>query len=237
MERVVFIGDSWGRYLGEAAETGNLLQPLNAVADWQRTTFIGSTASKFVRNYDSYMDLAVEAVKKTCRLIVFSLGGNDFYNLAHFNDLSAASESFIDESFTKIRNNLISVLKELRENTSAPILFSGYDYFNIDKLVDLFTPDSRLRKLETPLFNRLMMKEGRFAAEAAATVSGVFCSVNWGLLQHNADPERYPLRGGNPNEPTPVSWIPDGMHPTKEGYRLLLLSTLKQAGILPARNQ
>ena len=237
MERVVFIGDSWGRYLGEAAETGNLLQPLNAVADWQRTTFIGSTASKFVRNYDSYMDLAVEAVKKPCRLIVFSLGGNDFYNLAHFNDLSAASESFIDESFTKIRNNLISVLKELRENTSAPILFSGYDYFNIDKLVDLFTPDSRLRKLETPLFNRLMMKEGRFAAEAAATVSGVFCSVNWGLLQHNADPERYPLRGGNPNEPTPVSWIPDGMHPTKEGYRLLLLSTLKQAGILPARNQ
>ena len=237
MERVVFIGDSWGRYLGEAAETGNLLQPLNAVADWQRTTFIGSTASKFVRNYDSYMDLAVEAVKKPCRLIVFSLGGNDFYNLAHFNDLSAASESFIDESFTKIRNNLISVLKELRENTSAPILFSGYDYFNIDKLVDLFTPDSRLRKLETPLFNRLMMKEGRFAAEAAAAVSGVFCSVNWGLLQHNAVPERYPLRGGNPNEPTPVSWIPDGMHPTKEGYRLLLLSTLKQAGILPARNQ
>ena len=237
MERVVFIGDSWGRYLGEAAETGNLLQPLNAVADWQRTTFIGSTASKFVRNYDSYMDLAVEAVKKPCRLIVFSLGGNDFYNLAHFNDLSAASESFIDESFTKIRNNLISVLKELRENTSAPILFSGYDYFNIDKLVDLFTPDSRLRKLETPLFNRLMMKEGRFAAEAAAAVSGVFCSVNWGLLQHNADPDRYPLRGGNPNEPTPVSWIPDGMHPTKEGYRLLLLSTLKQAGILPARNQ
>ena len=53
MERVVFIGDSWGRYLGEAAETGNLLQPLNAGADWQRTTFIGSTASKFVRNYDS----------------------------------------------------------------------------------------------------------------------------------------------------------------------------------------
>lgn len=237
MERVVFIGDSWGRYLGEAAENGNLLQPLNAVADWRKTTFIGSTASKFARNYDSYMDCAVKAVKTPCRLIIFSLGGNDFYNLAHFNDLSAAEERFIDESFTKIRNNLITVLRELRENSPAPILFSGYDYFNIGKLVELFTPDSRLRKLTTPLFNRLMMKEGRFAAEAAAAVPGIFCSVNWGLLQRNADPERYPLRGGNPDDPTPIEWIPDGMHPTKEGYRILLLSTLKQAGLLPEKQR
>ena len=32
------------------------------------------------------------------------------------------------------------------------------------------------------------------------------------------------------DEPTPPEWIPDGMHPTPEGYRLLLESTLKQGG-------
>ena len=231
MDKVIFIGDSWGRYLGEAAETFGTLTPMNAEPEYKDTTIIGSTASKFVRNYDSYMDRTTEILRTDPhRLIIFSLGGNDFYNLGHFNDLTVASSAFIEESFSKIRNNLISVLREIRTVSNAPILISGYDYFNITLLTDLFTPESCLRKLDTPFFNLLMTRLGRFFAEAAAAVPDARYTVNWGLLQNHADPNRYPLRGGNPDEPTPPEWIPDGMHPTPEGYRLLLESTLKQGG-------
>lgn len=233
MDKVVFIGDSWGRYLGEAAEKYGIVGKINAEAEYRSTTIIGSTASKFVRNYDSYMDRTVETLKSNPHhLIIFSLGGNDFYNLGHFNNLTEVPETFIEESFSKIRNNLISVLNEIRTISTAPILISGYDYFNITLLTDLFTPESCLRKLSTPLFNRLMTKLGRYFAEAAAVIPDARYTVNWGLLQNHADPQRYPLRGGNPNEPTPREWIPDGMHPTPEGYRLLLESTLKQGGYL-----
>ena len=143
--------------------------------------------------------------------------------------MTVASSAFIEESFSKIRNNLISVLTEIRTVSHAPILISGYDYFNITLLTDLFAPESCLKKLTTPFFNRLMTRLGRFFAEAAAVPDARY-TVNWGLLQNHADPNRYPLRGGNPDEPTPPEWIPDGMHPTPEGYRLLLESTLKQGG-------
>lgn len=232
-DKVIFIGDSWGHYLGEAAQSMKILAPLKTAPEFKRTTIIGSTASKFVRNYDSYMDITVDLLKTTPhRLIIFSLGGNDFYNLAHFNDLSSASLPFIEEAFTKIRNNLYSILKEIREVSQAPILISGYDYFNLHKLVELFSPESSLRKLSTPLFNQLMMKLGRYFAQAAALIPEARYTVNWGLLQNHADSNAYPLRGGNPNDPTPLSWIPDGMHPTMEGYALLLTSTLKQGGFL-----
>lgn len=233
MEKVIFIGDSWGHYLGEAAKKFNTLADINSEPEYEATTVIGSTASRFARNYDGYMDRMTKTVKENRhKLLIFSLGGNDFYNLGHFNDLTTASNDFIEESFSRIEKNLIFVLKEIRALTSAPILFSGYDYFNIELLTDLFTPESLLRKLSTPFFNRLMMKLGRSFAEAAAVVPDARYTVNWGLLQNHADSKRYPLRGGNPDEATPREWIPDGMHPTLEGYRLLLESTLKQGGFL-----
>lgn len=232
MNKVLFIGDSWGYYLGKAADEYKIIEKINSnwTIDYEKSAIIGSTASKFVRNYDNYMDITIEKVKDSnVKLIIFSLGGNDFYNLGHFNDLSNCEDSFIEDSYKKIINNINTIIEEIRKYNQSPIVISGYDYFNINKLVDLFTPETKLKKISTRRFNDLKILFGKKLEELSFKFENCIYTTNWGLIQNSIDNNRYSFPFGNIDEPTPLEKIPDGMHPTLDGYKLLLESSLKQA--------
>ena len=127
MERVVFIGDSWGRYLGEAAETGNLLQPLNAVADWQRTPFIGSTASKFVRNYGNQKALIAGL------LGVKDIGCDCAVSIdADLQQDENAIETFVDEY-----HKGAEIVSGIRNNRKTDTLFKKFTAICFYKLMNL----------------------------------------------------------------------------------------------------
>lgn len=201
---ITLLGDSWGVLIGPSVRSTLDAEGFSAV-DLYNDSVGGSTASQWASGtYDPTFSLFPDT-----ELVHVILGGNDL--------IAGASGDPVAVLTATIANTL-SVLGDIAAATSAPILFTGYDYVP--------TPPAGLSSADA---NAFLDQYVDGVAAAVAGVGGAFASQVTVINTHGLMQVHYGVGGipafdpslPDPTLPGPAAAFADAIHLTTAGYDIL----------------
>ncbi|MFH1531431.1 MAG: hypothetical protein ABIK09_11950 [Pseudomonadota bacterium] len=255
--RVVLAGDSWSTGLIVPMRDAFDGRGYEEVAiSWELTSKPGSKVHGWVTdpNLMTSLYLALDS-EPPAEMLLFTLSGNDY--LAACKDglgLLGALEYFV--VMTLIQWDLQTFVNLARAGRpELKIVLIGYDYLHFEMIQLL---GSTMPGLNTVTFNLGLIDRAGRGRDVAAATPNMLYGHNMGLLQHTfgdtfhppflcpnpvfgcpeygpgAAPKPGPAPGYSPfpggwyTYPSPVDFIPDGVHPNYDGFRAIIENTLDQ---------
>lgn len=253
VDRMVMAGDSWSAGLVYPTIDALADQGFGEVAlSYNGTAVPGSKAEQFANNEASLMDILEVSldVNPPADVLLLVIGGNDllsdiadgFGGWADFRQNNA-----LDDIADDI-NTIIDKAQEGRPNLRVVIV--GYDYLHWD----FSSLAYGLKDMNTQSFNEAFVALEQRKLDIAQSRARVEYAHNFGILQRTYGDTTHPPfllpplpydpgvapRGGYASEgyepfpggaifyPSPLDRIPDGIHPTADGFRVIIDNTFTQ---------
>ncbi|RJO66172.1 MAG: hypothetical protein C4523_13925 [Myxococcales bacterium] len=244
VSRIVVAGDSWS--VGIAQPTIEALAARGygqVTVSWQATAIGGSTVEEWANNDGHKRDLLLVELtnQPPAEVLVLVISGNDL--LGAMRDGFGGWWPFLQDAlFNQIEDDLQELVNwALIFRPGLQIAIVGYDYLHYP-LIDLYQdmPDMTLAK-----FNEAFVELGRRQMTVALRTPGCWYAHNYGIMQYRfgdsslgygpgavpfpgTAPSYIPYPGGNPWLPGPMNELPDGVHPSAAGFRVIIDNTLDQ---------
>ena len=257
MERVVLAGDSWStgmiQPLRDAFDDRGYEE---VVISWEVTSKPGSKVAGWLAdaNLMATLFVALDSEPKA-GMLVFTLTGNDFLAACKSGlGVVGPVEWFL--IMAKIQIDLqvfVSLVKAGRPDLK--VLIVGYDYLHFEMIQLL---GNTMPGFNTIKFNLGLIDLAGRERDVAAAFDNTVYAHNMGLLQHTfgdyfhppflcpnpvvgcpeygagAAPKPGPAPGYDPfpggwyTYPSPIDYIPDGVHPNYDGFRAIVENSLDQ---------
>jgi len=244
VDRVVLAGDSW---------SSGLILPLRDALDargyeevtvsWELTSKPGSTVAGWLADSSLMLGLYVALdAEPRADILFFTLSGNDYLGACKSGlGLVGALEWWL--TMSKIQLDLQTFVALARAGRPhLRIMLIGYDYLAFDLL--------QLLGFAFPGFDRIKFNLGlvdlaQRGRSVAASTPDMIYAHNMGLLQYTFGdplfgyppgaapkpgpaPTYDPFPGGWFTHPSPAGFIPDGIHPSYDGFRAIIENSLDQ---------
>lgn len=188
-------------------------------------------------------------------VLVVVIGGNDYNREcdAGWGELPGFVQGGILDGIGADIGTMID--RALDGRPDLEVVFVGYDYLHYEFLVAF---GLRLDGLDTRSYNEGLVEIGRRQRAVADESPQVFYTHNYGILQHTygdtihppfsipnpltglpeyppgfapapgGPPTFEPFPGGLIDYPAPLDYMPDGIHPSPEGFRTIIDNVLHQ---------
>ncbi len=247
IERIVIAGDSWS--CGIVAPTRAILDERgfsDIEITYSTTAVAGSTAEEWVYNHDNKLLKLTAALDEDpqAELLLLVIGGNDV-NASIYNDgFDAMSDGQRAQVLDGIRDDIRAIVDFARLNRPhLSIVLVGYDYFHYLFLQAFYG----LGDMYLDEYNLAFVGLGNRKLEIANQVNGCYYAHNYGVLQYTFGdrphppfslplfeyppgyvpapgiaPDYTPFPGGLYQIPSPLDQIPDGIHPSEEGFSAIM---------------
>jgi hypothetical protein len=256
-ERLVLAGDSWSTGLiqplrDELDERGYE----EIVVSWETTSKPGSKVSGWVTNPDLMNGLySALAMDPPAGMLIFTLTGNDYLG-AGKGGLGLLGPQGWFFAMTAIQLDLITFVALVRAHApNVKIVLVGYDYLHFE-MIELL--GSKFPGMNLITFNLGLIDLATRERDVATATGDMIYAHNMGLLQHTYGdyfhppficpnpvmgcpeygpgqaPKPGPAPGYNPfpggwyTYPSPVDYVPDGVHPSYDGFRAIIDNSLDQ---------
>jgi lysophospholipase L1-like esterase len=188
-------------------------------------------------------------------VFVLVIGGNDM-NREAVDGLGERGSFLRDLTFDAIEDDIAALVDFALEGRPAlDVVFVGYDYLHLEFLRAF---GMRLDGYDITTYNEDLVELGRRQRAVADGREQVWYTNNYGLLQHVAGdtihvpfsrpnpltgypeygpgvaprpggpPDFSPFPGGFYTYPAPLDWMPDGIHASAAGYRVIADNVLDQ---------
>lgn len=218
MRRILLVGDSWtaGMALSKAGDKALAaagLGEFTVEGSLTETALGGSQARQWAANHNGKLDKIRELILRhsTIDIVHLCIGGNDFLNYARSADLAAQTPGQRMEKWLAIRRDVqVTVDFILTLKPSLRVAINDYDYMDPDLIVKTYS--GSLHGVGAKVFNQALVEAGRQKEEIARITPRGGYVRNWGLLER---------RFGR-------SVMPDGVHPTPEGFQALFANAVEQ---------
>ena len=257
VERVVLAGDSWSAGLimplREALDGRGYEE---VVLTFELTTKPGSQVSGWVSdaNLMNALYLSLDMEPKA-EILFFTLSGNDFL-YACKKGLGLLGPLGFLQAMQQIQNDLAEFVNLARAGRPhLRIVIVGYDYLHFEMIQAL---GNTMPGLNLVTFNLGLVDLAARGRDVAAAIPGVYYAHNMGLLQYTygdyfhppflcpnpiggcpeyapgAVPKPGPALGFDPfpggwfTTPSPIDYLPDGVHPSFAGFRTIIENSLDQ---------
>ncbi len=253
VERVVIAGDSWSSgfiqaAVDEFAERGYG----DTIVSWELTSLPGSTAEDWADNDDGRLDTleAVIDMNPPAEILLLCISGNDVHEMIDdgFDGWPGFLQEWRKQRIVNDTMHIVDVALAGRPNLHVVLI--GYDYLHYE-FNDLVYG---MGDMSTESYNLLFADMGQRELAESATRPRFHYAHNFGWLQYavgdvphppfllpffsygpgsvpapgTAATGYFPFPGGIYLLPGPLDWIPDGVHPTAGGFRLLFEHTMDQ---------
>ncbi len=247
VERIVIAGDSWS--CGIVTPTRSILDERgfsDVEITFSTTAVAGSTADEWVNNHDNKLLKLTAALDEEpqAELLMLVIGGNDvnasIYNDG-FDDMSNGQRNVVLDS---IRDEIRSIVDFARLNRPhLKVVLVGYDYFHYLFLQEFYG----LGDMFLDEYNLAFVGLGLRKLEISNQVTSCYYAHNYGVLQYTfgdrphppfnlplfeyspgyvpapgVAPDYTPFPGGLYQIPSPLDQIPDGIHPSEEGFTAIM---------------
>ncbi|MCB9727048.1 MAG: hypothetical protein H6746_01060 [Deltaproteobacteria bacterium] len=251
MHRLVMAGDSWS--VGLVMPTIDALADLgfDATLTWEATAVAGSTAAQWVTN-DGGKLLALDAALDAdppAEVLLLVIGGNDL-NREINGGWAKLPKFFRELALDDIRDDVQNLIGyAMAGRPDLQVVMVGYDYLHYDFL-QLYVS---LPGLDQQSYNEAFIALEQRKLGIAQANSRVHYAHNLGLLQWTFGdvphppfflppvaygpgavpapgvwPTYTPFPGGLVQLPGPLDYLPDGIHPSLEGFRVIIDHTFAQ---------
>ncbi|MCC6159100.1 MAG: hypothetical protein IT350_13715 [Deltaproteobacteria bacterium] len=253
VERVVIAGDSWSSgfiqaTIDEFAERGYS----DTVVSWELTSLPGSTAEDWADNDDGRLDTleAVLDMDPPAELLLLCVSGNDVHEMIDdgYDGWPGFLRDWRKQSIVDDTLHIVDTALAGRPNLHVVLI--GYDFLHYEFNDFAYG----MGDLSTDEYNLIFAEIGLQELLETLTRPRFHYAHNFGWLQYAVgdvphppfllplfpyDPATVPapgtaatgylpFPGGNFLLPGPLDWIPDGVHPTAGGFRLLFEHTMDQ---------
>ncbi len=251
--RVVIAGDSWSAgfvpaTIDEFAERGYG----DTVVSWEFTSIPGSTADEWASNDGGKLDTLelVLDLDPPAEILLLSISGNDIHDMIGdgYDDWPTFLRDWRKQSIVDDTMRIVDTA--LGGRPDLHVVLIGYDYLHYE-FNDLAYG---MGDMSTDEYNLLFAEIGLMELLEASSRPRLHYAHNFGWLQFAVgdvphppfllplfpyDPGTVPapgtaatgylpFPGGIYLLPGPLDWIPDGVHPTAAGFRLLFEHTMDQ---------
>jgi hypothetical protein len=249
--RAVIAGDSWSVGLVLPTIDAFAALGLNTVLTWETTAQSGSRALEWASNKDSKLDLLKAALDADppAEVLLLVIGGNDL--LSKMNDGWAKQPKLLrDLALDVIRNDVQTIADyALAKRPHLTVVIIGYDYLHYDFLKLAVS----LPGMDQESFSQAFVDLEKRKLEIAQSTARVEYAHNFGWLQWQfgdkvhppfllppldyaagvvpkpgVAPAYLPFPGGFKELPGPLDYLPDGLHPSLEGFRAIIDHSLSQ---------
>jgi len=252
VKRVVMAGDSWST--GLVNPTIDALADLgyNVPLTWETTAIAGSRADEWVSNQDGKLDALAAALDADppAEILLVTLGGNDMNKAAVDQDLGELPNILQDTIMDGIRDDLQAFTAwALAGRPHLTVVFVGYDFLHYE-LLNAFIS---LSGFDTKSYNEILIELETRKRDFCVAMAGCEYAHNLGILQHTYGdyphppfttplisydpgflpapgwaPSYEPWPGGFVDLPAPLDHMPDGIHPSPQGFRTIIDHTFAQ---------
>ena len=216
--RVVAFGDSWAAGAGDILGAA-FIQAGMPEMSVQNAGVSGSTADVWANAQPGALPLAV-SLNPDAQWVWLSIGGNDLF--AHYAAGNGGQTA--PDNTANIRKMLDALFAE---HPTVRVVMFGYDYVNFEQSTEcILLATQTMPGLLTPQINQAF-QDGVHAVQAAIAAdypNVIYVPSIRGTLQKAAGVPGAP----NPLLPSPAKYMSDCIHPTAQGY-LLLMSALVAA--------
>jgi len=244
VDRVVLAGDSWSAGLiGPLRDTLDGRGYEEVVITWEMTAIPGSTVAQWVSepSFQSALAMSLDA-EPPADILFFTLTGNDFLHACKSGlGLLGPVEFFLVMS--KIQMDLQTFVNMAK--TGRPdlrVFLIGYDYLHYE-MIKLM--GNEFPGLNWITFNLGLVDLSTRGRDVATATQDMGYAHNMGILQYTFGdpmfgygpgeaPKPGPAPGYNPfpggwyTHPSPLAYIPDGIHPNYDGFRVIMENSLDQ---------
>jgi hypothetical protein len=257
VKRVVLAGDSWSTGLiGPMRDAFDDRGYEEVPISWELTSKPGSKVNGWVNDSNLmnalYLSLDVDP---PAEILFFTLSGNDFLGACK-EGLGILGPLAYVFRMTLIQWDLQTFVNLARAGRpNLKIVLIGYDYLHFEMIQFL---GNNMPGLNTISFNLALVDLATRARDVSLGTPNMLYAHNMGLLQHTFGDYFHPLflcpnpvfgcpeygpgeapapgpapgydpfPGGWYSYPSPVDYIPDGIHPNYDGFRVIFENTLDQ---------
>ncbi len=257
VDRVVLAGDSWSTGLIFPLRDALDARGYEEVAlTWELTSKPGSKVAGWVSDSNLmnalYLSLDVDP---PADILIFTLSGNDYLGACKSGlGLLGPLEWFL--TMSAIQNDLLTFVNLVRSGRpNLKIVLVGYDYLHLGMIELLGTA---MPGFDTIKFNLGLVDLAGRGRDVALATPNMLYAHNMGILQHTYGdyfhppflcpnpvlgcpeygpgqapkpgpaPAYDPFPGGWYTYPSPVDYVPDGVHPNHDGFRTIIENSLDQ---------
>ncbi len=250
-KRILLAGDSWmaGTWLSKA---GDKALQANGLGEFETegtdTALGGSRADQWASNHKGKLDALRAALAKypTIDVVHLCIGGNDFLRFASENDIAKTTPERRRAQWAVIRKDIQTVVDDiLAQRPDLKVVIADYDYLDPAQMAKVYKAGftTAFFGVDARTFNAAVIELGREKMTLAKSTPRCYYVQNWGLLQHHIGipgmlkPLAVRMPGGAPNyDPYPGGdpgltsgpAMPDGVHPTPQGFQLIFENAVKQ---------
>jgi len=252
IQRIVLAGDSWSA--GMVTPLPEALRDLgygSVTVTWELTAISGSTASQWADNDGHKLDyLAASLIMSPpAEVLLLVIGGNDLHDKMGdgYGNWPAWMQDLAMDGIEADIEHIVDYALAARPGLSVVLV--DYDYLHYD-FIQLYRTFPGLNTLS---YNQAFVQLGQRKLDIARRTPGCFFAHNRGVLQNRFGdcphppflaplacyaagfaplpgyaPAFTPFPGGIVAYPSPLDYIPDGVHPSPAGFRAVLDSTFAQ---------
>ncbi len=217
-KRILLVGDSWmaGTALtkaGDKALAARGLGEFETEGSINETALGGSEARQWANNHKGKLDKIREVLQRypAIDIVHLCIGGNDFLEYARAFDLATQSPAERMKKWLEIRKDIQTTVDFiLALKPDLRVVINDYDDMDPDLAVKTYKRD--FHGVSARVFNEAFREMGAQKKEIARVTPRCYYVSNWGLLQR---------RFGR-------AVMPDGVHPTPEGFQVLFDNAVEQ---------
>lgn len=218
-KRILLVGDSWmtGMVLtkaGDRALAAHSLGEFETEGSVTETALGGSEARQWAANHKGKLDKIREVLARhpTIDIVHLCIGGNDVLGYALRVDLATQGPDQRVEKWLAIRRDVQTVVDFiLALKPDLRVVINDYDYLDPDRIAKTYHAD--FHGVSARVLNDALMEAGRQKEEVALATPRCYYVRNWGLIERRLA-----------RQPT----MPDGVHPTAEGFQALFDHAVEQ---------
>ncbi len=238
VDRILVVGDSWaagvaGFRIFEQVFEARGIEGVEVVGN--KTAIGGSRADQWATNHQGKLDVLTSELEAhpTIDIVHLSIGGNDFLNHCFKNDITEATPETRTEKWEAICSDIEKIVERiLQVRPGARVLLCDYDFLDPKKIGETYGLHAKGAP-STGEMNAALVELGRSKLALARRIDRLEYVQNYGLLQFHfgiegmaepktvpfpgKPPDYAPFPGGNTEYGSGVG-MPDGVHPTPEGY-------------------
>ena len=247
-DRILVVGDSWaaGVVGFKAFEQVFERRGIHGVeVEGSKTAIGGSRADQWATYHGGKLDILASELEShpTIDIVHLSIGGNDFLSYCLKNDIAEVTPEARQEKWNAIRTDIETIVRHIQaKRPGTRVLLCGYDTLDPDRIAQSYGLKAKGGP-STRAMNEALVEFARGQLDLAQSIDGFEFVQNFGLLQYHFGieghllPKSVPLPGGAPDYiPFPGgnldygsgAAMPDGVHPTPEGYVILVQNCFDQ---------
>ena len=256
IDSIVLAGDSWssGFILSVQTllnETGHADVELR----YEETAIPGSRAAQWADNEDNKLTKLAAALDRppVAEVLLLVIGGNDINFEIVGHDFDQRGEWWRNLVLDGIRDDIRTIVDfALQGRPHLHVVLIGYDYIHYEFLKAAYG----LGDWSTRPYNETFVSLGERKLALANTNENVHYAHNYGIMQWTfgdtvhlpfllppiaydphvvpkpgTSPNYIPMPGGTVEVPGPLDHLPDGIHPTAEGFYTIMEHSFSQ-GVL-----